>query len=61
MKHRITALMVILFFAAHAVAGNANPPIDIGSRRELFVDHHLIDRLDGTRLVLHRPQPRETR
>jgi len=33
--------------------------IDIGSRRELFVDQHLIERLDGVRLVLHRPQAQE--
>lgn len=33
--------------------------IDIGSRRELFVDPALIDRLDGARLALHRPQPQE--
>ena len=34
-------------------------PIDIGSRRELLVDHHLIERLDGVRLELHRPVRRE--
>ena len=28
---------------------------DIGSGRELFVDYYLIDRLDGTRLILHHP------
>lgn len=33
----------------------ANCPIDIGSRRELFVDHYLIDRLVNTRLKLHEP------
>jgi hypothetical protein len=33
--------------------------IDIGSRRELFVDQHLIEKLDGARLTLHHPQPRE--
>ena len=33
--------------------------IDIGSRRELFVDHHLIKRLVGTRLRLHQPEPAE--
>jgi hypothetical protein len=33
---------------------------DIGSRRELFVDDFLIDRLDGkASLVLHHPQPQE--
>lgn len=34
-------------------------PIDIGSRRELFVDRYLIDKLDGARLTLHHPQARE--
>lgn len=32
---------------------------DIGSRLELFVDHFLIDRLEGARLVLQHPQPAE--
>jgi len=32
-------------------------PIDIGARRELFVDKYLIDRLDGAALKLHSPQP----
>lgn len=31
-------------------------PIDLGSRRELLVDHFLIDRLDNVRLVLNRPR-----
>jgi hypothetical protein len=29
--------------------------IDIGTRRELFVDRHLVERLDGTQLELHHP------
>lgn len=29
---------------------------EIGSRRELFVDHFLIDKLQGTQLKLHEPQ-----
>jgi len=33
------------------------PIRDIGSRRELFVDHYLIERLDGARLEIGRPQP----
>ena len=32
---------------------------DIGSRRELFVDRYLIDRLEGTRLELCEPKPAE--
>jgi hypothetical protein len=30
-------------------------PIPIGSRRELFVDRYLIDRMENTRLTLHEP------
>lgn len=33
----------------------ANSPLDIGSRRELFVDRYLIDRLVNTQLKLHEP------
>jgi hypothetical protein len=33
--------------------------IDIGSRRELFVDDSLIEQFDGARLELHRPVPRD--
>ncbi len=40
-----------------AVADDAT--LDIGSRRELFVDDLLIGRLDGARLELHAPRPRE--
>ena len=29
---------------------------DIGARRELFIDHWLIDRLTGAQLKLHEPQ-----
>ena len=35
---------------------SAAEPVDIGSRRELFVDDLLIGKLDGTRLKLHAPQ-----
>jgi hypothetical protein len=34
-------------------------PIDIGSRRELFVDSLLVDKLQTATLHLHEPQPRE--
>lgn len=39
--------------------GHEQAVVEVGSRRELFVDHHLIDRLQGARLRLHPPQPRE--
>lgn len=37
----------------------AAEPIDVGQRRQLFVDQHLIDSLAGVRQVLHRPVRRE--
>jgi hypothetical protein len=38
----------------------APAPLVIGSRRQLFVDRRLVDRLEGeARLVLHSPQPQE--
>ncbi len=55
MNPSIVAALLIL----PTVAGAAEP-INIASRRELFVDDHLIDRLTGTaELRLHHPTPRE--
>lgn len=36
---------------------SSNSPIDLGSRREIFVDTYLIDALSGARLQMHSPQP----
>jgi len=44
--------MVLLGVIAPIIAA---PPADIGTRRELFLDHYLIEQLDGTELRLHRP------
>ncbi len=56
---RPTTLLLTLFvfaIAAHQVAADdPEAPIDIGSRRELFVDDLLIGKLDGTQLKLHEP------
>ena len=43
----------ITLFAALSPAARPAEPIDIGNRRELFVDRYLIDKLDGARLKLH--------
>ncbi len=40
-------------------ATQAEPVHHIGSRRELFVDKFIIDKLTGARRVLHHPIPRE--
>ena len=54
---RIHIAAAILVVAAPAVG--ADGPVDIGSRRELFVDTHLIERLDGSaERRLHHPRPR---
>ena len=65
---RSTALLGVAA-TGHATAGltvQGNEPakrtseaINIGSRRELFVDQYLIERLDDVRLELHRPTRRE--
>jgi hypothetical protein len=55
----ITHSMILIFaLGAWGMLGSAaENPLDIGSRRELFVDHFLIDTLQGTRLKLHTPVP----
>jgi hypothetical protein len=45
--------------AAFATLATAQTPIELGERRELFVDHFLIDRLDNTRLKLAVPRREE--
>lgn len=47
----------ILFLAViTGVLARAADPVEIGGRRELFVDHFLIDNLNGVRLQLHAPR-----
>lgn len=46
---------VVSLFSCVAIAGDPMGPIEIGARRELFVDRHLIDTLNGARLVLAEP------
>ncbi len=53
----LSGVVLLLNVCLQAIA--ADQMIDIGDRRELFVDGHLIDQLAGTRLALHAPQPRE--
>lgn len=40
-------------------AGESDAPIELGTRRELFVDDLLFARLEGAELRLHKPQPRD--
>ncbi len=50
---------LVLSSAADSLSAVAEEVVDVGGRRELFVDGRLVDRLDGARMVLHAPQPRE--
>jgi hypothetical protein len=48
-------LVGFLFILGGWVSAKAAECIDVGSRREVFVDRYLIDHLDGARLRLHSP------
>lgn len=53
---RTTHFALLLVFTT---AVQAEDPIDIGSRRELFVDDHLIEKIEGARRQLHHPVARD--
>lgn len=60
----MTNTLRLLCFTGWIITGlnssNATEPLDIGSRRELFVDRELVDRESGrVELRLHHPTPRE--
>ena len=53
----IKSVVVLLLLS---LISSVAQPIDIGSRRELFTDDHIIQKLEGEiALRLHQPQPRE--
>ena len=49
MTYKQVPLLITFLIALQVSAGE---PIDIGTRRELFVDHFVIERFDGVRLEL---------
>ncbi len=51
----VSVALALLAWAGQCGRAPAAEPIDVGSRLELFVDRHLIDRLDGGALKLHAP------
>jgi hypothetical protein len=56
----MTRLMLLMPVLLASQIGLADEPITIGSRRELFVDDSLVQRLDGrAELRLNPPTPRE--
>ena len=55
-QHKVSLFVLLVTTTVAAAAG----PIEIEARRELFVDHHLVDRLvGGAELRLHCPTPRD--
>lgn len=58
MRLTLAAGLSVLIFTTIGL-GNEQAVLEIGSRRELFVDDYLIDQFQGARLRLHRPIPRE--
>ena len=57
----IRGLFVVILLSSFSLAGWAKQAesVDIGSRRELFIDDLLIDQMTNARLELHHPVPRE--
>ncbi len=51
-----STLIAIQLVTTHATSIFANDVIDLGSRRELFVDQFLIDKMDNVQLTLNRPR-----
>jgi len=57
-SYHVLIVTLNLVAAILSVAQTAEP-IDIGSRRKLFVDDYLIGMLEDARRQLHHPTPRE--
>ena len=53
---RAVLIATILWCQGDYSIGAEVEALELGARRELFVDHYLIDKLDNVRLVLNRPR-----
>ncbi|MDD4872066.1 MAG: hypothetical protein PHR77_16030 [Kiritimatiellae bacterium] len=49
----------VMAFRSRAAEAGKSTIINIGSRRELFVDNFLIENMTGAELKLHKPEPRD--
>ncbi len=59
LKLSLAAGATVLAFRSRAAEAGKTTVISIGSRRELFVDDFLIERLTGAELKLHKPEARD--
>lgn len=55
----LIACAILVILSENIKARANSPAIEIGDRRELFVDYFLIEKIGGIRLRLHSPTPRE--
>lgn len=49
-------IIVLIVFVGDSIAQSVSGPIDIGSKRELFVDKFLIEKMERVDLKLHEPK-----
>jgi hypothetical protein len=56
----VVVITYLIADVAPAIAAKPAEVIDLGSRRELFVDRRMIDRLEGAELRLQQPVPANT-
>jgi hypothetical protein len=57
-ERRVYIVCIMCLFSVWNVRGNAEEkPVHINSRRELFVDRHLVDSMKNTSFRLHEPHP----
>ncbi len=56
MKQTILALTAMLLTPLAAL--RAAEPIEIGSHRQLFLDDHIVERIEGLKRTMHQPQKR---
>lgn len=51
--------LIVLFIALSGFKNSEKPAgnkvIQLGNKREIFVDHYMIDKFEGTRIVMHTP------
>lgn len=55
LRPRVLALFLLVLAAGPALPARAQAPIELGLRRELFLDHFLIQEMRGVELRLHAP------
>ena len=59
MKRLLPLFGVLMLVPTTVLVATADEPIDVGSRRELFVDDYLIDSMNKVELKVHEPVRRE--